>query len=234
MHLKKKQRSKPLYKKLLPLKKNIQDRNKFVKFKKKKWQRFQYSILRFKKKKFYDSTSYSLFKFKNFFNKKFKYNLHNKQRLKFAYGTLRKNYLKKSVKSTLKEFKNKGTYATFLFIKRLETRLDTALYRAHFSYSFRHARQLISHKKVYVNNKIVQYNSYSLKKGDLITLSKDIFDLVILNILKIRVKSIPPKHFHINYKTLQILIIEDINYTNCLTYYSFWMDFNSFLQFYEK
>lgn len=36
MHFKKIQRSKPLYKKLLPLKKNIQDRNKFLKFKKKK------------------------------------------------------------------------------------------------------------------------------------------------------------------------------------------------------
>ena len=165
--------------------------------------------------------SYPLFTFKNFFNKKFKYNLQNKQRLKFAYGTLRKNYLKKSVKSTLNEFKNRNIHATFLFIKRLETRLDTALYRTHFSHSFSHARQLISHKKVYVNNKIIQYNSYLLKKGDLITLSKDIFDLVISNISKAKIKSIPPKHFHINYKTLQILIIEDIKYTSSLTCHPF-------------
>ena len=38
-----------------------------------------------------------------------------------------------------------------LFIEKLESRLDTALYRTHFSYSFSNARQIISHKKIYVN-----------------------------------------------------------------------------------
>jgi len=138
------------------------------------------------------------------------------------------------VKLTLKKFKSLNVHATILFIRQLETRLDTALFRSHFSYSFKNARQLISHKKVYVNNKIVQYNSYSLKKGDLITLDKSIFKYVTYNVLKSNIWSIPPKHFHINYKTLQILVIEDINYTNCLMYYSFWIDFNSFIKFYER
>ena len=31
----------------------------------------------------------------------------------------------------------------------------------------------------------------------------------------------PPKHLFINYKTLQILVIENVNYTNYLTYSSF-------------
>ena len=52
------------------------------------------------------------------------------------------------MKSTLKEFKGKNTHATALFIEKLETRLDTALYRTYFSDSFNHARQLILHKKV--------------------------------------------------------------------------------------
>merc|ERR1712194_177763 len=111
-------------------------------------------------------------------------NLQNKQRLSFFYGRLRKSSLKKLVKSTLKEFKSLNIHASILFIRKLETRLDTALYRTHFSYSFRNARQLISHKKIYVNDKIVQYNSYVLKKGDLITLHKDIFEFIILNIRK--------------------------------------------------
>ena len=110
--------------------------------------------------------------------------MQNKQRLSFFYGRLRKGSLKKLVKSTLKEFKSLKMHATILFIQKLETRLDTALYRTHFSYSFKNARQLISHKKIYVNNKIVQYNSYVLKKGDLITLNKDIFDFVASNICK--------------------------------------------------
>jgi len=230
----KKRRNKPLYKKLLPLKKNIQNRDKLMKFKKKKWQNFQRLILKQKKKKFFDPITYFLFNFKNFFSRKFKYNLQNKQRLSFFYGKLRKSSLKKLVKSTLKEFKGKNTHATALFIEKLETRLDTALYRTYFSDSFNHARQLILHKKVYVNNKIVQYNSYFLKKGDLISFDKNIFHLVIPNILKSKTWLLPPKHFYINYKTLQILVIEDIKHTNCLLYYPFWVDFNSFLQFYNK
>ena len=125
--------------------------------------------------------------FKNFFSRKFKYNLQNKQRLSFYYGTLRKSYLKRVVKLTLDEFKKRNTHSTVLFIEKLETRLDTALYRTHFSYSFSNARQLISHKKVYVNHKIVQHNSYLLKKGDLITFDKDISKLISFNVLKTKI-----------------------------------------------
>jgi ribosomal protein S4 len=88
------------------------------------------------------------------------------------------------VKSALKEFKKGNSHATVLFIEKLETRLDTALYRTYFSDSFNQARQLILHKKVYVNNRIVQYNSYLLKKGDLITFNENIFHIVISNIVK--------------------------------------------------
>jgi len=221
MHFIKKRRNKPLYKKLLPLRKNVQNRDKLLKFNKKKWQKFQRLISRLKKKKFYDPTTYFLSNFKNFFSRKFKYNLQNKQRLSLYYGKLRKSYLRKLVKSTLSEFKSENTHATVLFIEKLEMRLDTALYRAYFSYSFNHARQLISHKKVYVNNKIVQCNSYLLKKGDIITFDVGIFSLITRNILKSKVLFIPPKHFYINYRTLQISVIEDIKVTNCSTYYPF-------------
>ena len=234
MYFTKNRRNKPLYKKFLPLKKNIQNRKKLLQFKKKKWQKFQRLILKFKKKKFYDPISYFLFNFKNFFSRKFKYNLQNKQRLSLFYGYLRKNYLKRLVKLTLKKFKILKLHATILFLKKLETRLDTALFRSYFSYSFKNARQLILYKKVYVNNKIVKYNSYLLKKGDLITLDKNVFKFVVYNILKLKTWPIPPKHYHVNYKTLQILIVEDIHYTNCLTYYPFWIDLNSFLKFYER
>lgn len=217
----KKQRNKPLYKKLLSLRKNIQNRSKLTKFRKKKWQKFQRLIAKIRKKKFYDPKSYFLFNFKNFFSRKFKYNLQNKQRLSYNYGKLRKSCLKKLVKSTLSEFKKRNTHATVLFIEKLEARLDTALCRAYFSYSFNNAKQLISHKKVYVNGKIVSHNSYLLKKGDLITFDKSVFGHICLNISTSNKRIIPPKHYHINYKTFQILVIEDIKYNNCLRYYDF-------------
>jgi small subunit ribosomal protein S4 len=95
--------------------------------------------------------------------------------------------LKRIVKLTLDEFKKRNTHSTVLFIEKLETRLDTALYRTYFSYSFNNARQLISHKKVYVNHKIVQHNSYLLKKGDLITFDKNISKFIGFNILKTKI-----------------------------------------------
>jgi ribosomal protein S4 len=184
MHFIKKRRNKPLYKRFLALRKNVQDRSKFRQFKKKKWQKFQRSTSQFRKKKFYDPISYFLFNFKNFFSKKFKYNLQNKQRLSFFYGSLKKKFLKRLVKLTLKRFDSLNTHPTILFIKQLETRLDTALFRTHFSYSFKNSRQLILYKKIYVNNKIVRYNSFLLKKGDLITLDKSIFEFVTSNVVK--------------------------------------------------
>lgn len=234
MHFTKKWFRRPLYKKLLPLRKNINDSEKILTFKKQKWQRFRHQILKYNKKKFYDSMSYVLFNFNNFFSKKFKYNLQNKQRLSFFYGRLSKSYLKKLVGVTLKNSKNTKTHMTKYFLECLETRLDSALYRAHFCSSFNSARQLISHKKVYVNNKIVQHPTYILKKGDLITLDKSVHNFIVSNTLKSKVWPIYPKHFQVNYRTLQILMIEDIKYSSHLINYPFWIDFNSFLQSYKK
>ena len=139
--------------------------------------------MKFNRKRFYDPISHVLFNFKDFFSRKFKYNLQNKQRLSFFYGKLRKAYLKKLVKLSLKDSKSISMHKTVLFIKNLETRLDTAIYRTYFSHSFRNARQLISHQKVYVNDRIVQSNSYILKKGDIISFDASVFDFVTSNIL---------------------------------------------------
>ena len=234
MHFIKKRRNKPLYKKFLTLRKNVQQRQKLLSFKNKKWQKFQQNLLLFKKKKLYDPTSYFISTFLTFHSKKFKNNLHNKQKLSLFYGNLRKNYLKKLTKFTLQRFKNLHKQAVFLFIENLETRLDTVLYRTHFCYSLANARQLILHKKILVNNKIVQSNSCMLKKGDLITFDKTAIKSINLNIFKIKNLSIPPKHLYVNYKTFQILTIDNANYTNCLVYYPFWIDFISFLKFYER
>lgn len=233
MYFIKKKRNKPLYKKFLSLKKNIQNNNKLMNFKRVKWQKFQYLLLKSKRKKFYDPISYFLSNFKNFYNKKFKNNLQNKQRLNLFYGGLGKKYLKGIVKQVLNST-NLSTHPAILVIEKMETRLDTALYRTYFANSFNNAQQLVSYKKVYVNNQIIQHSSYQLKKGDLITFDKSIFNILISNILNSNIWFMPSKHFQINYKTLEILVIEDIKYTNSMSNYPFWIDFNSFIKFYEK
>jgi ribosomal protein S4 len=234
MHITTKHYRKPLWKSFLPLKKNVQNNNKIIKFNKLKWQKFQHSTSKRKKKIFYDPVSYFLSNFKNFFNKKFKYNLQNKQRLSFYYGKLRKTYLKKIVKLVLKRSKKLNIRSSILLIQKLEARLDTALYRSHFCHSFHNANQLISHKKIYVNNKIIQHKFFELKKGDLITFDRSVTPIIKSNILNSKMWPMPPKHFYINYKTLQILIIDNVQYTNYFTYYHFWINFNSFIRYYTK
>jgi len=234
MHSTKRRLKKPLYKKFLSLRKNISNSEKFLKFRRQKWQRFRHQILKNKKKSFYNPTAYVLFNFKNFFSKKFKYNLQNKQRLSYFYGGFKQTYLKKLVNSSVKNSKNSNAYIATLLIEQLEMRLDSILYRAHFCFSFSNAKQLISHRKVYVNNKIIQHHSYELQKGDLITFDKNAYDLITRNILNSKCWPTVPKHFYVNYKTLEILIIDDIKYTNHVANYPFFIDFNSFIQYYKK
>lgn len=237
MHITKRQSNRTLYKKFLPLKKNIQNNKKILKFNKLKWQKFQQLALRKKKDRlhnFYNPVSFFVSNFKNLFNKKFKYNLQNKQRLSLYYGVLRKSYFKKVVKITLKKSKKLNTRASILFVQKLEARLDTALYRAYFCDSYFEASQLILHQKIFVNHKVIKHKFFELKKGDLITLDHSIQTTIKSNVCNSKMWPIPPKHFYINYKTLQILVTDDIKYTNYFTYYHFWIDFNSFIRDYRK
>jgi len=89
--------------------------------------------------------------------------LREKQRIKYLYGVLEKqfrNYFKKASKKV-------GPTGHNLLIF-LESRLDNTVYRLGMAPTRRAARQLVSHKHFLVNNKIVNIPSYSLKEGDVI------------------------------------------------------------------
>jgi len=129
-----------------------------------------------------------------------------------------------------------------LFLKLIERRLDTVLYRAKFAKNFRNARQLINHKKVYVNNKIVNSPSYKLKQGDLIS-----FDLNIKNNIEDNLKycllnwvrhnaklwPLPPKHLIINYNTMEI-VIDNIDLVNLSTSFKSGLNLENILTSYYK
>lgn len=55
------------------------------------------------------------------------------------------------------------------FITKLETRLDMFIYRAFNLLTLSQIKQLITHKKVFVNNKVVKYTSYTLEKYDTVS-----------------------------------------------------------------
>ena len=90
--------------------------------------------------------------------------LREKQRIKYLYGVLEKqfrNYFKKA------QSKNGPTGHNLL--QMLESRLDNTVYRLGLAPTRRSARQLVNHKHFLVNNRIVNIPSFLLQSGDIIT-----------------------------------------------------------------
>jgi len=94
--------------------------------------------------------------------------LREKQKLRFMFGISEKqlkNYFKKA---SLK----KGNTALYL-CQFLERRLDNIVYRLGFAPTRASARQLVSHKHIKVNGKVLNIPSYLVKVGDIITFAND-------------------------------------------------------------
>ncbi|MAQ43767.1 MAG: 30S ribosomal protein S4 [Candidatus Marinimicrobia bacterium] len=89
--------------------------------------------------------------------------LREKQRIKYMYGLLEKqfrNYYKKAQSKT-------GPTGHNLLIM-LESRLDNTVFRLGLAPTRRAARQLVSHKHFLVNNRCVNIPSFQLKPDDII------------------------------------------------------------------
>ena len=89
--------------------------------------------------------------------------LREKQKIKFMYGLLEKQFRLNFVKAD----KMKGETGTNM-LQLLESRLDNVAFRLGFAPSRTAARQLVSHKHFLVNNKVVNIPSYIEKQGDVI------------------------------------------------------------------
>jgi len=89
--------------------------------------------------------------------------LREKQKLRRIYGVLEKqfrNYYKKAANQ-------KGSTGENL-LTLLETRLDNVVYRSGFGATRAEARQLVNHKSITVNNKIVNIPSYTVRANDVV------------------------------------------------------------------
>ena len=214
-----KKRNRPFYKQFLNLRKNIQNRPKLFKFKKQKWERFQFyskKQLRFYKRfKLQDPYNQAVLRFAsrgNSIKKKFKKLLHEKKTFSLFYGGLNDSYIKKRMKkiNKLKKYKFSKIYNfKYHLLKFFESRLDTVLYRAKFSISIKTARQLIKHGHILINKSKIKTPSFILKTDDLIEIdcNKKSRQLIQQNIDKSNFWPIPPKHLQINYNTLQIIFL---------------------------
>ncbi len=92
--------------------------------------------------------------------------LREKQKIKRIYGILEKQFMNYYYKSV----KLKGNTGEFL-LKFLERRLDNVVYRMGFSLTRSEARQLVTHKSILVNNKIVNIPSFLLKPNDVVKIN---------------------------------------------------------------
>ena len=89
--------------------------------------------------------------------------LREKQRIKYLYGVLEKQfrtYFKKSAQKS-------GPTGNNLLIM-LESRLDNTVFRLGLAPTRRAARQMISHKHFLINSKVINIPSYLLDEGDVI------------------------------------------------------------------
>ncbi len=93
--------------------------------------------------------------------------LREKQKAKFIYGVLEKpfrNYYKKADQM-------KGQTGENL-MALLEMRLDNVIFRLTFARTRMEARQIVDHKFVTVNGKVVNIPSYQVKPGDVIEIKE--------------------------------------------------------------
>lgn len=87
--------------------------------------------------------------------------LSEKQKAKFTYGVLERQFRKTFHLAQIK----KGTTGENL-LKFLESRLDNAVFRIGIAPSRSAARQLVSHRHILVNGNVVNTSSFLLKPGD--------------------------------------------------------------------
>ena len=59
-------------------------------------------------------------------------------------------------------------------LKLLECRLDNVVYRMGFAATRAEARQLVSHKAIIVNDKVVNIASYQVKAGDVVAGAREV------------------------------------------------------------
>lgn len=103
--------------------------------------------------------------------------LREKQKARFAYGVLEKQFARYFEEATKQSGKTGD-----LLLQILESRLDNVVYRAGFARTRRQARQLVVHGHFLVNGQKVNIPSYRVSPHDVIDLkdkSREVLPLVI-------------------------------------------------------
>ena len=102
--------------------------------------------------------------------------LKEKQKAKHTYGLLERPF-----RNVFKKAASKKGVTGENLLRFLESRLDNTVYRLGFGESRRQARQLVSHRHIMVNDRIVSYPGYQLRPGDVISVRPRSRHLVVIH-----------------------------------------------------
>lgn len=91
--------------------------------------------------------------------------LKEKQKAKYTYGVLERQF-----RNLFESASRKTGITGEILLQSLESRLDNVVYRLGISNTRNGARQLVSHKHITVNGKIVNIPSYEVRTGDVISI----------------------------------------------------------------
>lgn len=139
--------------------------------------------------------------------------LNEKQKVKFIYGVLEKQFRKYYVIATKKQ----GITGEML-LQILESRLDNVVFRLGLANTRREARQIVNHGHITVNGQKVDIPSYLVKPGDVIAVREKSKNSVrIKEIVETNANRVVPKWLSMDKNTLTGKVItlaarDDIDY----------------------
>lgn len=127
----------------------------------------------------------------------------NLRKLRFFYGVLNE----KNFKYYILRSRFNSIRLINLFLINFENRTDVILMRLNLFNSVFEIRQLLKHRKIYINNKLITFGDVKLKKNDYISFSYKITKLLLKKYLKLRHFIFPiPYYIEWDFRMLLFLI----------------------------
>jgi len=149
----------------------------------------------------------------------FSNSLNNRRRIKLLFGFNQSYKLLKFINETEKKNTHKNRFSkTSGLMNLIERRLDVVLLRAKFASTLSQARQLISHRQIFVNGVVVTSSFFVLKKGDIISVSPIVKKIIKSNIKQSIQSKLPSvlqsNLFEVNFSIQKIVIVSESLKTN--------------------
>lgn len=102
--------------------------------------------------------------------------LAEKQKAKYTYGILEKQF-----SNLFKKANSKSGITGEILLQLCETRLDNVVYRLGIASTRSGARQLVSHRHITINGKVLNIPSYSVKIGDVVSVREKSKSLEVIS-----------------------------------------------------